>query len=107
MLAGTLSVLNKAAAQGIIPDEIEQAAVKGDVQLKHLPILLFEYAKNALEWAGAIAIIMVMVGGVQYILGGLTDNKEQGKKTIMYSITGVVMILLSWFIVDFFYQLLT
>ncbi|HEY5713788.1 MAG TPA: pilin [Candidatus Gracilibacteria bacterium] len=109
LYGGTLVPLLLASAKdgGIIPDELEKAAAKGEVKLEHLPKLLFSYAENSLKWAGGLAIVFVLVGGIQYVLGGLTDNKEQGKKTLTYAIMGVAVIVLSWFIVDFFVQFLT
>ena len=47
-----------------------------------------------------VAFIMLLVGGYQYIIGGVySDMREQGKNTLMYAIGGFVLALLAYGIV--------
>ena len=44
------------------------------------------------------AVIMVVWGGVQYVLGALTSDKEGGKKKIQMAVLGLLLVLLSYLI---------
>ena len=59
------------------------------------------YALNfAIQLAGLITVLMIVVGGYYYIAGGITDDKEKGKHIITYALGGFVLVLTSWFIVN-------
>lgn len=51
--------------------------------------------------AGGIAVIFVIIGGYKYIIGGASDDKEAGKKTIGYALAGFAVSVLAWTIVNF------
>lgn len=51
---------------------------------------------------GAIAVVVVMVGGLQYILSAGDPKKTaQAKETILYAVIGVVIALSAYAIVSF------
>jgi len=51
---------------------------------------------------GAISVIMIIVGGFQYVTSAGDSNKvKTAKSTIMYAVIGVAVALLSYAIVDF------
>ena len=51
---------------------------------------------------GAIAVIMLIIGGVRYtISGGDSKQVESAKNTIMYAIIGIVVVILAYAIVNF------
>jgi len=51
---------------------------------------------------GAIAVIMLIYGGIRYtISGGESKNVTAAKDTILYSIVGIVVALLAYAIVNF------
>lgn len=51
---------------------------------------------------GAIAVIMIIVGGVRYVTSnGNASDVKAAKDTIMYSIVGLVVAILSYSIVNF------
>lgn len=51
--------------------------------------------------AGGIAILFVVIGGYKYMIGGVSDDKEAGKKTIGYALAGFAVTVLAWVIVNF------
>lgn len=54
----------------------------------------------ALALAGLIAVLFMIIGGFRYITaGGNQDNAELGKKTILNSVIGIIVIILSFVIV--------
>ncbi|MBA3678982.1 hypothetical protein H0W80_02180 [Candidatus Saccharibacteria bacterium] len=55
---------------------------------------------------GAIAVIMIIIGGIRYALsGGNEQNVKAAKDTIQYAIVGLVIALLSYAIVNFVLRL--
>ena len=51
---------------------------------------------------GAISVIMVVVGGLRYVIsGGNTTNVGAAKNTILYAIVGLVISLLAYAIINF------
>lgn len=58
---------------------------------------------NAILWiAGALAVGMIIYAAVKMIISqGDTAKVEQEKKTITYSVVGLIVVLLAWAIVGF------
>jgi lysylphosphatidylglycerol synthetase-like protein (DUF2156 family) len=53
-------------------------------------------------FAGAVAIIMIMIGGFRYVTsGGKQESITSAKNSIMYAIVGLVIIALAQVIVQF------
>lgn len=51
---------------------------------------------------GAISVIMVVVGGLRYVIsGGNTTNVGAAKNTILYAIVGLIISLLAYAIINF------
>jgi hypothetical protein len=51
---------------------------------------------------GAIAVIMIVIGGLRYILTqGDQSSIQQAKNTVLYSIIGLIIALLAYAIVNF------
>lgn len=64
---------------------------------------VFETISNILIFlVGAIAVIMLIWGGLQYVISaGDSKRVENAKSTILYSIIGIVIALLAFAIVNF------
>ena len=51
---------------------------------------------------GAISVIMIIVGGLRYVIsGGNSNNVTAAKNTILYAIVGVIIAMLSYAIINF------
>lgn len=51
---------------------------------------------------GAISVIMVVVGGLRYVIsGGNTTNVGTAKNTILYAVVGLIISLLAYAIINF------
>lgn len=51
---------------------------------------------------GAVSVIMIIIGGLRYILsGGDSSNVSAAKNTILYAIVGIIVALLAYAIVNF------
>lgn len=79
----------------------------GLVRLWMLPFFITELVQFLVALAGMVCMLYIVVGGYQYISGGLTDDKEKGKKTVMYAIAGFVVVLVSWIVINIIQTQLT
>jgi hypothetical protein len=69
--------------------------------LADIPQMIHLIASYLVGIAGTISVIMVMWGGYQWIMGGVSeDQKSKAKKTLFYAIIGLIITLLSWVIVN-------
>lgn len=51
---------------------------------------------------GIIAIIMIIVGGIRYVLsGGNASQVKEAKDTVLYSVIGLIVAIMSFAIVNF------
>ena len=51
---------------------------------------------------GAIAVIMIVIGGLRYVLsGGDSSQITAAKNTILYAVIGLIVAIFAWAIVDF------
>jgi len=89
--------LNILPARNVIPGmDLQQ----GRVSVVHFPALIMYWIQMLLSLAGGFAVIMIMVGGVQYMIGSVSNDKEQGKKTITYALSGLALAFFAWWIVE-------
>lgn len=84
-----------------VGDLVFACAIKsGNIKFWMIPY----FVRNILQWllalSGLIAVLMVIIGGYYYIMGGLTEDKEKGKTIITYALGGMALATLSWIIVN-------
>jgi len=97
------SALPEAAfAQGFLSDEDRIGAVDsgtgGESSLRRLVIRIINYF---LGFLGILAVIMVIYGGVMYVTSqGSEESTGNAKKIIMYAVIGIIIILLSFALVN-------
>lgn len=85
---------------GTMNDVLGCAIQTGKISLAMIPYFV-QYVSNwMLGMIGIVSVIFIMVGGYQYIYGGLIDQKEVGKKYVENALKGLVVAILSWVIVN-------
>ncbi len=64
---------------------------------------IFQTITNVLLYVlGAISVIMIIIGGLRYVVsGGNSANVTAAKNTILYAIVGVIIAILSYAIINF------
>jgi hypothetical protein len=64
---------------------------------------IFSTITNVLLFVlGAISVIMIIIGGLRYVVsGGNSANVTAAKNTILYAIVGVIIAILSYAIINF------
>jgi len=54
-----------------------------------------------LGFTAALAVLFIIIGGLQYITSaGNTDKAKTGRQTLTYAILGLIIVILSYFIVS-------
>lgn len=75
--------------------------VGGLTSSQSLPELIANVIRLMLLFAGAIAVVFVIIGGYQYLTsGGNEEQAEKGKKTLINAIIGVVVVVLAYVIIN-------
>lgn len=73
-------------------------AVGGETSARALIVTIINFF---LFFLGLIATIMIIYGGVTYVTGaGEQEKLDSAKKIIMYAIVGIIIVLLSFAIVN-------
>jgi len=82
-------------------DEIMGCAIMtGRISLNMIPYFISYFANFLLSLIGLICVLFIVIGGYYYIYGGLSQNKEKGKKTIYHALLGMSVAILSWVFIN-------
>lgn len=98
-----------AAPADVIDKSCEQAGNAGtdfctgrDQNLFSQGGLFFNIINTIIFVIGAVAVVMIVIGGFRYVVSGGDSSQITGaKNTILYAIVGLVIALLSYAIVNF------
>ncbi|MFA6457971.1 MAG: pilin [Patescibacteria group bacterium] len=102
-LTSTVALVFADPATTLIPasgDLVEKFRT-GKFELYDLPAYIIYLIDFLIYIAGGIAVLFVVIGGYKYMIGGMVDDKEAGKKTIAFALTGFAVSVLAWVIVNF------
>jgi hypothetical protein len=82
---------------GDVPGKIA-TATGGQGSFRQLVLTILNFF---LGFLGLLAVVMIIYGGILYVsAAGAQEKIDKGKKIIMYAIVGIVIILLSFAIVN-------
>lgn len=63
--------------------------------------LVLTIVNTVLTFLGVVAVIMIIYGGMLYVTAaGAQEKIDKGKKILMYTVIGIVIIMLSFVIVN-------
>ena len=87
-----------AGAQLISPGDAPKDIAGGGGSIRALVLNIVSFA---LGFLGLIAVIMIIYGGITYVTaGGAQEKIESAKKIIMYAIVGIIIVLISFALVN-------
>lgn len=93
--AGAINVFDTSACNGASNTAVCKA--KGDDASKMIQVVV----DTMMFILGAIAVIMIIVGGIRYTTSnGDSSNVKSAKDTILYSVIGLVVALLAYAVVN-------
>jgi len=82
-------------------EELFSCGIKtGDIHLWMLPYYITHIVEFLIGIVGIVSVGFVIIGGYFYAWGGLTEDKEKGKKTVMYALIGLAHATMAWVIVN-------
>jgi hypothetical protein len=79
----------------------------GSMSMEDIPYYFTGILGFLINIAGTLAVIMVMIGGYQYAIGGLTEDKSKGTDTIKHALIGLIVVLVAWTLVQILQAALT
>lgn len=94
-------------AEGALSGILGCAVKTGKIRLYMVPFFITYLIQFLLSIAGLVAVLFMVIGGYKYVVGGLTEDKESGKKTILHALVGFIVALSAWIVVNFIQVALT
>jgi len=92
----------------LVSNQVFAATSNSSLQTHRLEALMEKIKSAAVEaihllvpYASGVAVLMLIIGGIQYM-----NNPEQGKKTLTAAIIGLIIVILAWSIVNIWGNLL-
>lgn len=79
----------------------------GDIKLWMVPYYIRYILEFILQIGGLVAVGGIIYGGYLYLFAGISDDKERGKKAILYAVGGIVLMMVAWAFVNIVVSVLT
>lgn len=73
---------------------------QGIPDISCIPPLIGWVTRVALGFIGTVSLFLLIAAGIKYITSGGGKGVEEAKNMITYAIIGLIVVLLSFFIVD-------
>ncbi|MCB9803096.1 hypothetical protein H6761_03770 [Candidatus Nomurabacteria bacterium] len=75
--------------------------------VNNFPALVNNVIKGVLGLTGAVALVMIVIGGVTWMTSaGNADRVRRGKDTLLWAILGLIIIFISYAVIDFVFKAL-
>ncbi|MBW3538148.1 pilin [Candidatus Parcubacteria bacterium] len=87
-----------------VPSTLQEgvSASRPDGATESLPNVFRTVANTLIFLVGAIAVIVLIIGGLRYVLsGGDPGGVKSAKDTILYAIIGIIVAILAFALVNF------
>ncbi|MDA1061242.1 MAG: hypothetical protein O3B47_05650, partial [bacterium] len=91
-----------------LPSILLGCAIKtGNIKLWMVPYFIRTILEFVIGLAGLIAVGGVVYGGYLYLFAGISEDKDKGKKAIMYGVAGMAITMVAWAFVNIVLAVLT
>lgn len=79
---------------------VDSCATAGDPDLECVGTVIIQMSRYLLSIAGAVCLYFIVAGAFDYVGGWKIEMKQSGKNKINYAIGGLILVTLSWTIVN-------
>lgn len=80
--------------------QIAERVKNGTLDLTDVFIFILKLIDLVTKIAGSIAVIAILYASIQFMVSGVTDEKEQAKTTLKYAIIGLIVTFGAWLMVN-------
>lgn len=99
---------NTGSIQGIVANDVLGCGIKtGQIKLWMVAYYIKFLMEFVIKIAGLISVGGIVYGGYLYMFAGISDDKEKGKKAIMYAVAGMVLTMVAWAFVNIVISIVT
>lgn len=95
------------AEVGTITDVLGCGIKTGNISLWMIPYYIRYILEFVIQLGGLVAVGGIIYGGYLYLFAGISEDKDKGKKAILYSVSGIVLTFVAWAFVNIIIALLT
>ena len=108
ILAGVLIAGNALAVAKVTPGDVDSQIPTAEDSRAPFSSQLAAVINVLLALASTVAVIFIIIGGYRYITSvGSPEEEKNAKRMIWYAVIGLVIIILSFAIVNFVDRLIT
>lgn len=100
-------VIPKIDGEVSINDVLACGIKTGDIKLWMVPYYIRFILETIISLAGLVSVGAFIYGGYVYLFAGLSDDKEKGKKAVLYSVIGFILTMVAWALVNIVISLVT
>lgn len=93
--------------KGQIESLLGCAIKTGKIRLFMIPFFITRLIEFLIGLAGLIAVLFIVIGGYKFVTGGIAEDKDAGKKTVLHAIIGLVVAFSAYIIINFIQAQLT
>lgn len=79
----------------------------GDISLWMVPYYIRFILEFILQLGGLVAVGGIIYGGYLYLFAGISDDKDRGKKAIIYGVGGIILAMTAWALVNIVISVVT
>lgn len=100
--------LDPAIDEEVKADDVLACGIKtGSIHMWMVPYYIRYILEFIIGLSGLVSVGGLVVGGYLYLFAGVSQDKDKGKKAIQYAVTGMVLTLTAWALVNIVIALVT
>lgn len=79
----------------------------GNISLWMIPYYIRYILEFVIQIGGLVGVGGIIYGGYLYLFAGVSEDKDKGKKALIYSLSGIVLTLVAWAFVNIIIAIVT
>ena len=82
-----------------IDSNLRQKLHEGEIEITDLPKMMIQFIDFLSKIAAGVSVLVLVIGGLKYMLSGLSEDKTSAKSIIMWALVGLGLSFSAWIIV--------